>query len=113
MGAKMFIRTPRYQKNLSPQKYWFGLCENAWFPWQPVEHFTSMGGGGVYLKIGDISDALYPRPLNMVPSYSLDSCLLSSSNYLICILMNINENLKKNVKIIEKNCDLHIKSVIS
>ena len=38
---------------------------------------------GVYLMLGHISYAIYPRPLNVVPNKSVDSGLLSCSNYLI------------------------------
>ena len=36
MGAKLFIGTPLDAKRRCPQKIWYGLCENAWFPWQPI-----------------------------------------------------------------------------
>ena len=39
MGAKLFIGTPpppRNKKRRCPKKNWYGLCENAWFPWRPI-----------------------------------------------------------------------------
>ena len=36
MGAKLFIGTSLDAKRRCLQKNWFGLCENAWFPWQPI-----------------------------------------------------------------------------
>ena len=30
-------------KRSSPKKHWYGLCENAWFPWQPLIRFSIMG----------------------------------------------------------------------
>ena len=35
MGAKLFIGTP-YMQNEGVLKKWYRLCENAWFPWQPI-----------------------------------------------------------------------------
>ena len=45
IGAIVFIGTPPppMRKIFVPQKYWFGLCENSWFPWQPIVHFASRG----------------------------------------------------------------------
>ena len=39
MGAKLFIGTP-WIRNEGVLKKWFGLCENAWFPWQPIADLT-------------------------------------------------------------------------
>ena len=36
MGAKLFIGTPKVQKKVVLKINWYGLCENAWFPGQPV-----------------------------------------------------------------------------
>ena len=43
-----------------------GLCENVWFPWQPLMPFLNGGGGGGAFKITHISAATNPRLLNMV-----------------------------------------------
>ena len=72
---------------------------------------------------------MYPRPMNMVPNFSLGSGLSFGMPhmqfiYIICIFINIgenfniNENLKNEVKIIGKKkrenlCNFFIKSVIS
>ena len=68
---------------------------------------------------------MYPRPMNMVPNFSLGSGLSSGVSHMqnsqfayypICIFMNIDENLKSNVKIIGEKidlCDLLINQVIS
>ena len=36
MGAKLFIGTPGCETKVSSKKNWFGLCEIAWFLWQPI-----------------------------------------------------------------------------
>ena len=36
MGPKFFIGTPWMPNEGVLKKIWFGLCENAWFPWQPM-----------------------------------------------------------------------------
>ena len=49
-------------------------------------------------KIYHISAATEPRILNLVPDLSLDTDLFSPgqiSNYLICIVLNIMENSKR------------------
>ena len=42
---------------------WVGLCENAWFPWQPVMLFSR---NGVDLQINHISAPTYLRHQNVV-----------------------------------------------
>ena len=50
---------------------------------------------------------MYPRPMVMVPKVSLGPGLSSGVShmqiFLICIFMNVDENLKNNVKIIREN----------
>ena len=36
MGAKLFIGTPGMRNEGVLKRFWYGLCENAWFPWQPI-----------------------------------------------------------------------------
>ena len=36
MGAKLFIGTPWMRNEGVLKKIWFGLCEIAWFLWQPI-----------------------------------------------------------------------------
>ena len=55
MGAKLFI-VASGMRNEGVLKHWYGLCENAWFPWQPIADL----GMGVYLQ-----------------KYSYPSCYLS------------------------------------
>ena len=40
MGAKLFIGTPKVQNKVVLKINWYGLCENTWFPWQPVIRFS-------------------------------------------------------------------------
>ena len=64
MGAKLFIGTPS-MRNEVVLKDWYGLCENAWFPWQPIADLR-MGGGGYAYK--SISVVTYPKLLNVIPN---------------------------------------------
>ena len=57
MGAKLFIGTPRMGNEGVFKKIWFGLCEIAWFLWQPI---ANLRRGSVY-KITHISAVTYPR----------------------------------------------------
>ena len=41
-----------------------GLCENVWFPWQPIMSFSKIR---VYYKINHTSVATYIRLLNLAP----------------------------------------------
>ena len=61
-------------KNVPPKINLFGLCENAWLPWQPSMQFSRMG---CIFKINHILDATYHRLLNLVPNGRLGICLLS------------------------------------
>ena len=36
MGAILFIGPPERKTKLSSKQIWYGLCENALFPWQPI-----------------------------------------------------------------------------
>ena len=45
---------------------WVDLCEKAWFPWQPVMHFSRMG---YTYKINNILAATYLRQQNSVPKF--------------------------------------------
>ena len=36
MGAKLFIGSPKVQNKVVLKINWYGPCENAWFPWQPI-----------------------------------------------------------------------------
>ena len=44
---------------------WYGLCENAWFPWQPI---ADLRMGVCLYKIPHISAVTYPRLLNLNPN---------------------------------------------
>ena len=80
-------------RNEGVPKIWNGLCENAWIPWQPIADLRMR----VCHKSTHISAVTYPRLLNLIPNYSLDIGLLSPScicNHLICIFINIYENIK-------------------
>ena len=39
------LEPPEYEKKVSKINS-FGLCENAWLPWQPILRFLRMWGGG-------------------------------------------------------------------
>ena len=45
-------------------KNWFGLCEMAWFLWQPIANLRM---GSAY-KITHISAVTYPRLLKLIPN---------------------------------------------
>ena len=64
MGAKLFIGTPWMRNGGVLKKIWFGLCENAWFPWQPI---ADLRWGYAY-KSTHISAVTYPRLLNLIPN---------------------------------------------
>ena len=57
---------PGWETKVSSKKIWFGLCEIAWFPCQPIANL-SRGGGSAY-KITHISAVTYPRLLNLIPN---------------------------------------------
>ena len=57
------------------------------------------------MKSSHILAAVCPRPMDMVPNLSLGPGLspgVTFASYLICIFMNVNENFKNKVRIIEK-----------
>ena len=60
------------QKIVPPRINLFGLCENAWLPWQPSMQFSRVG---CIYKINHILAATYHRLLNLVPNKRLDICL--------------------------------------
>ena len=66
MGAKLIIGTPwmRNEGVLKKKNIWFGLCEIAWFLWQPI---ANLRRGSAY-KITHISAVTYPRLLNLIPN---------------------------------------------
>ena len=64
---------PGWETKVSSKIFWFGLCEIAWFLWQPV---ANLKGGSAY-KITHISAVTYPRLLNLIPNWSLDIGILS------------------------------------
>ena len=64
---------PGCKTKVSLKQNRFGLCENAWFPWQ---HITDLRIG-VCLKSTHISAVTYPILLNLIPNQSLDVGLLS------------------------------------
>ena len=64
MGAKSFIGPPECETKVSSKKIWFGLCEIAWFLWQPI---ANLRRGSAY-KITPISAVTYPRLLNLIPN---------------------------------------------
>ena len=70
-----------------------GLCENAWFPWQPIMLFKN----GAY-KITHILATTCPRLLNMVSNKFLDrglSFIVAYANYLLYLIcITIYENIK-------------------
>ena len=61
MGAQLFIRC---ETMTSSKINLFGLCENAWFLWQPIAD-SRMGWA---YKITYISAVSYPRQLDVVPN---------------------------------------------
>ena len=52
---------PGWKTKVSSKK-WFGLCEIAWFLWQPIANLRR----GVCLQ--NISVVTYPRLLNLIPN---------------------------------------------
>ena len=64
MGAKLFIGTPLMRNEGVQKKIWFGLCEIAWFLWQPI---ANLRRGSAY-KIIHISAVTYPRLLKLIPN---------------------------------------------
>ena len=65
MGAKLFIGTPWMGNEGVLKKFWFGLCEIAWFLCQPLANLRR--GGSAY-KITHTSAVTYPRLLNLIPN---------------------------------------------
>ena len=67
IGATLFpvVSTLNGKKKVSPKINLFGLCENAWLPWQSLMLFLRMR---VYLKINQILAVTYHRLLNLVPN---------------------------------------------
>ena len=63
MGVKLLIGTPCMQNEVDLKK-WYGLFENAWFPWQPIANLRM----GFAYKITHISAITYPRLLNLIPN---------------------------------------------
>ena len=74
------------RNEVSSKKIWYGLYENAWFPWQPIADLRM----GYAYKSTHISAVTYPRLLNLIPNLSLDIGLLSPS--CTCKLSNQNQN---------------------
>ena len=74
MGAKSFIGTPEMQRVFVVKDKLFCTMKSAWFPWQQLTRFLSIG---CTYKIGQISavTCTYPRPLNLVSFQSLDNIL--------------------------------------
>ena len=79
------------------KKNWYGLCENAWFPWQPIADLRM----GVCLQKYSYLSVTYPRQLNLLSNKSLDiiyafypRVAYAYANYLIIIFINIHENIK-------------------
>ena len=67
----------------------YELCENAWFPWQPLISFSRMRGRPTNSILSTVL-------LKLVSNESLDMCLSSCGqlcNHIICIFININEIL--------------------
>ena len=63
MGAKLFMGIPE-MRNEGVLKKWYGLCENAWFPWRPKADLRM----GYAYKSTHISDVTYSRLLNLLPN---------------------------------------------
>ena len=55
---------PGWETKVSSNKFWFGLCEIAWFLCQPI---ANLRRGSAY-KITHISAVTYPRLLNLIPN---------------------------------------------
>ena len=45
MGFRFVYWDPLYAKRSCPKMFCYGLCENAWFTWQPPIYFSRMGVG--------------------------------------------------------------------
>ena len=58
------LEPPGWETNVSSKKFWFQLCEIAWFLCRPI---ANLRRGSVY-KITHISAVTYPRPLNLIPN---------------------------------------------
>ena len=43
MGVKLFCGPPSISKSFSPNITPFELCEIAWFPWQQIKRFKTVG----------------------------------------------------------------------
>ena len=54
--------------------FWYGLCENAWFPWQPLLYDSRDWGVG--LQIQSYLASSNPRALKLMSNLSLDTCHL-------------------------------------
>ena len=59
-----FSWVPGWETKVSSKKFWFGLCEMAWFLWQPI---ANLKRGSAY-KFTHISAVTYPRLLNLIPN---------------------------------------------
>ena len=59
MGAKLFIA-----KRRCPKKSCYGLCEHAWFLWQPKADFRM----GYACKNTHVSAVTYLKLLNLIPN---------------------------------------------
>ena len=71
----------------------FGLCENAWFQWQPI--IRSKLGQIYKINVFSASASLDNNSWCQNEAYTQVFHLLTKyTNYLIRIFMNINENLK-------------------
>ena len=95
MGAKLFIGTLLDAKRRYPKLFWYGLCENTWFPWQPIADLRI----GLYLQNYSYLSCFlsYTTKLNTklnlrhIPIIPL---CVAYANYLICKFINIHESIK-------------------
>ena len=55
---------PEYETKVSSIFFCYVLCENAWFPWQPIADLRE----GYAYKSTHSSAVIYPRLLNLIPN---------------------------------------------
>ena len=93
-----------WEIKFSLQEIWYGLRKNAWFPWQPLIWFSRLGGRPTNSIISRVLLILEHKNWCQIKAYThVFLPVVRFVNHLICIFMNINENLQKWSKIIKKH----------
>ena len=101
MGAKLFIGPPRMRNEVVLKIFWYGLSYEKCMVSMAIPYMIIMNGGRptnsilsrVLLIIENYNCCQIKAQIHVIPP------VVSYVNYLICIFMNTNENLKNEVKL--------------